>query len=189
MGVSAEGTRPFLAFEAGRFLVLDTSAVASNASPGQVISLNDRLLTDPTNRPVWLQTPNSPAAVPNPCTNPHGTNASGCPNSHSAVKVPSRHFALTTDEVYGTFTDPTFGCPWSWARVIDIFDPTHPAIVGEFRIDQDQPSFCGSAADTAVSEQFRSFSSHNPTVLQDLALIDWHSGGVQAIAISYPANP
>jgi hypothetical protein len=56
-------------------------------------------------------------------------------------------------------------------------------------IDQDQLSFCGSAADTPVTEQFRSFSSHNPTVLRDLAIIDWHSGGVQAIDISDATHP
>jgi hypothetical protein len=56
-------------------------------------------------------------------------------------------------------------------------------------IDQDRPSFCGSADDTPITEQFRSFSSHNPTVLRNLALIDWHSGGLQAIDISDATNP
>ena len=74
-------------------------------------------------------------------------------------------------------------------RLIDISDTTHPFITGEFLLDQNQLSFCGSAADTPVAEQFRSFSTHNPTVLQDLAFIDWHSNGVQAIDISNPTNP
>jgi len=74
-------------------------------------------------------------------------------------------------------------------RLIDTSDPAHPFITGEYLIDQDQLSFCGSAADTAVTEQFRSFSSHNPTVIGNLAFINWHSGGVQAIDISDPTNP
>src|SRR5262249_16927618 len=40
-----------------------------------------------------------------------------------------------------------------------------------------------------ATEQFTSYSSHNPTVLPDLALIDWHSGGLQAIDIHRPAAP
>jgi hypothetical protein len=56
-------------------------------------------------------------------------------------------------------------------------------------VHQDQLSFCGSAADTPITEQFRSFCSHNATVLRDLAIIDWHSGGVQAIDISDATHP
>jgi hypothetical protein len=40
-----------------------------------------------------------------------------------------------------------------------------------------------------LTEQFTSFSSHNPTVLPDLALVDWHSGGLQISDISDPSNP
>lgn len=74
-------------------------------------------------------------------------------------------------------------------RLIDVSDVAHPFITGEYMISEDQLSFCGSALDTPIAEQFRSFSSHNPTVLQNLAIIDWHSGGVQAIDISDPTNP
>jgi hypothetical protein len=198
MGVKPDGSVTYLALEAGHFLVLDTSDIAGNKAPGTVLSLNNKLLTDPTNRPVWLQNPLDPKAVPNVSPNdcarviPTATGTlqeKDCPNSHSAVPVLGRHLALTTDEVYGTFTFEAFGCRWGWARLIDVSDPAHPFITGEYLIDQDQLSFCGSAGDTLVSEQFRSFSSHNPTVLRNLAFIDWHSGGVQAIDISDPAHP
>ncbi len=76
-----------------------------------------------------------------------------------------------------------------WSRLIDLSDPAHPFITGEYMIDQDQLSFCGSSLDTPIAEKFRSFSSHNPTVLRNLAIVGWHSGGVQAIDISDPANP
>jgi hypothetical protein len=169
MGLSADGTRAYLAMEAGEFLVLDTSDVAANLPNPQL-----RLLTDPANRPIW--------GNPGPC-------ATACPNGHSAVQVPGRPLALTTDEVYGTFTDPSFGCPWGWMRLINVQDPTHPRIVGEFKIAQDDPSFCGSAGDDALTEQFTSYSSHNPTVLPNLAFIAWHSGGLQAINIANASSP
>jgi hypothetical protein len=196
IGVKPDGSVTYMALEAGHFLVLNTSDIAGNKiAPGTVLSLNDKLITDPTNRPVWLQNPPGPADVPNVFPNgcgrldATGTIAKDCPNSHSAVQVPSRHLALTTDEIYGTFTVNEFGCRWGWMRLIDISDMTHPFITGEFLLDQNQLSFCGSAADSPVAEQFRSFSTHNPTVLQDVAFIDWHSNGLQAINISNPSNP
>jgi hypothetical protein len=181
ISVSVDGTRAYLSMEAGQFLVLDTESVASNATPGSVISLNTHLLTPPANRPVWGQTPADPRSVPDNCKK-------GCANGHSAVKVPGRSLVVTTDEVYGTFLDPRQGCPWGWQRLIDISDPVHPAIVGEYKIAQDQQSFCGTAGDDARTEQFTSFSSHNPTVLPDLAIVTWHSGGLQVTDISNAAH-
>jgi len=103
--------------------------------------------------------------------------------------VLGRRLALTTDEVYATFPFEAFGCRWGWMRLIDVSDTAHPVITGEYLIDQEKLSFCGTTLDTPIAEQFRSFSSHNPTVLPNLAFIDWHSGGVQAIDISDPTNP
>jgi hypothetical protein len=175
MGVSADGRRTHLAYLRGHYLVLDTSEVAANARPGEVISLNDDLLTAPANRPMW------------------GTRSSdcvdACAEAHSAVEVPGRRFAFTTDEVYGTFTDPSHGCPWGWARLIDFSNPSHPRIVSEYKIRQNTRSFCGSSHDDPATEQFTSYSSHNPTVLRRLALVTWHSGGLQAIDIANPHRP
>jgi hypothetical protein len=183
MAPTADGKTTYMAMEAGQFLALDTSSVvAAPSPPTSVINLHDDLLTNPADRPVWEQTPLDPAAVPAECFKT-------CPNGHSAVPIPGTHYALTTDEVYGTFTDPSFGCPWGWVRVIDVADPAHPVIVGEYKIAEDQQSFCGSSRDDPATEQFTSYSSHNPTVLPDLAFVDWHSGGIQAINLSDPTNP
>jgi hypothetical protein len=176
MGVTVDGSRTYLAHLRGHFLVLDTSAVASGAiPPGTVLSLNDKLLTPVDNRPRW------------------GTADGGClkecAESHSAVKVPGRPFALTTDEVYGTFTVASFGCPWGWARLIQVAQPTRPHIVGEYKLPANERSFCGSTADDPATEQFTSYSSHNPTLTRDLALVTWHSGGLQAIDIADPGTP
>lgn len=112
-----------------------------------------------------------------------------CPNSHSAVQVPGRKLALTTDEVYGTLTFLNQGCQWGWARLIDVSDPTKPFIAGAYAIDEDRSSFCGSALDDSVTEFTRSYSSHNPTLTKHLAIIDWHAGGLQIIDTSDPTNP
>ena len=183
MAPTADGETTYMALEAGQFLVLDTSSVVDAPSPPtSVINLTGDLLTNPVNRPVWEQTPLDPAAVPNECFKE-------CPNGHSAVPIPGTDYALTTDEVYGTFTDPSNGCPWGWARIINVEDPAHPVIVGEYKLPEDQQSFCGSPGDDPLTDQFASYSSHNPTVLPNLAFVDWHSGGLQAIDLSDPTNP
>jgi len=176
MGVSADGTRTYLAYLRGHFLVLDTTAVATGElPPGGVLSLNDALLTPVENRPRW------------------GTADGGCldacAESHSAVKVPGRPFALTTDEVYGTFTAASFGRPWGWARLIQVAQPKRPHIIGEYRLPANLPAFCGSPTDDPATEQFTSYSSHNPTLTRNLAFITWHSGGLQAIDIADPGKP
>ncbi len=40
------------------------------------------------------------------------------------MPVPGRPYVLTTDEIYGTFTAPFMGCPWGWARLIGVADPS-----------------------------------------------------------------
>ena len=176
MAPTADGRTTYLSMEGGEMLVLDTSSVVkSDPPPGTVISLNNDLISPPANRPIW--------------GNPISTCTKQCPEGHSSVPIPGRPYVLTTDEIYGTYTDPTFGCPWGWVHLISVTDPTHPQIVGEYKIAQDDQSFCGSPGDDPATEQFTSYSSHNPTVLPDLAFVDWHSGGVQAIDLADPTNP
>ncbi len=176
MAPTADGRTTYLSMEGGEMLVLDTSSVVDHDPPtGTVINLTNDLISSPANRPIW--------------GNPFPNCLKACPEGHSSVPVPGRPYVLTTDEIYGTFTDPTFGCPWGWVHLISVADPTHPTIVGEYKIAQDDQSFCGSPADDPATEQFTSYSSHNPTVLPDLAFVDWHSGGVQAIDIADPASP
>ena len=157
-----DGKETHLAYLSGHFLVLDTTEVVRDAEPGTVIDLNDDLLTPPENRPTW----------PNP--NP----------GHSAVPFPGRPFSLVTDEVYGTFTDPSFGCPWGWVHNIQIGDPAHPAVIGEYRIAENT-----CPAPSQADQERASYASHNPTLTRRLGLISWHSGGLQAINIQNPAHP
>ena len=167
MGVTVDGTRTYLAYLRGHFLVLDTSDVAAGRIPPGGLSLNDKLLTPIENRPRWGTS--------------DGNCLDACAESHSAVPVPGRPLAFTTDEVYGTFTAPSFGCPWGWARVIQAAEPRRPRIISEYKTVPNVPAFCGSPADDPATEQFTSYSSHNPTLTRNLALVAWHSSGLQAI--------
>ena len=182
VSVSDDGTRAYLSMEAGQFLILDTSPVAHAKPDAPVISLDDDLVTKPADRPIWDQVPASASAVPSICKK-------ACPNGHSAVKVPGRKLVVTTDEVYGTFTASSGGCPWGWEHLIDVGDEAHPKIVGEYKIAQDDRSFCGSPGDDANTDAYTSYSSHNPTVLHDLSIATWHSGGLQVVDISDAAHP
>lgn len=154
MSLNPAGTRLYLSQEAGEFLVADSSQVARD-----VRNPNIRLLTDPRDRPRWRN-----------------------PNAHSAVPIPGRQLVLTTDEIYGSLLGPSQGCPWGWARLFNVENPANPRFVSQYRITENQRSFCPTRE--GRNDAFVSYTSHNPTVLPDLALISWHSGGLQAIDIS-----
>ena len=185
MTPTPDGKTTYLAYLRGGMLVLDTSKVVEDVNPSQVISLNDALLTPVANRPIWgARDGPPPPAEGIQCT---GGTAAGCSESHSAVPVPGRPFEVSIDEVYGSFTAPSFGWPWGWMRLIDVRDPSTPHIVGEFKIFQNTQAF-QSQVDPAT-QQFTSYSTHNLTVLPHLVLDSWHSGGLQAVDIADPTNP
>jgi hypothetical protein len=162
MTPTPDGTETHLAHLSGFFLILDTTDVAEgNYGPGEILNLNDDLLTPVENRPTWDN--------PNP--------------GHSAVPFPGRPFSFHTDEIYGTFTDPAFGCPWGWARAIQVGQSRLPRVIGEYKLPEN------SCPPPSQADQARgSYSSHNPTLTRNLALVTWHSGGFQAIDIKDPGQ-
>lgn len=178
MAPKADGKQTYLAYLRGGSGVLDTSSVAGGGGAGEVISLNDKLLTPVSNFVRW--------GTGDQCA---GHTAEGCSESHSAVPVPGRPFLLNTDEVYGTLAAPSFGWPWGWARLINVAQPRRPRIIGEYKIFQNSDAFQGSAGDDPATESFTSYASHNPTLTRKVALVAWHSGGLQAIDISDPGLP
>jgi hypothetical protein len=177
MAPTVDGKRTYLAYLRGSFLVLDTSDVVEDEGGGEVESLNDDLLTPVANRPIWGESlKDCPGGTPK-----------GCSEGHSAVPLPGRPYALTTDEVYGTFTTPSFGWPWGWSRLIDVASPRRPRIVSEYKIFQNTEAFRPQV--DPATQQFTSYASHNPTLTRKLALIAWHSGGLQAIDLANPRRP
>jgi hypothetical protein len=67
-------------------------------------------------------------------------------------------------------------------RLVDVGDQRVPDVRSEYRVDpwnitcSDDPR-----DDDADRDLFASFSSHNPTATRGLALVTWHSAGLQAI--------
>jgi hypothetical protein len=174
MTPSVDGSRTYLAYLRGGFGVLDTSKVANDQIPtGTVESLNDDLLT-PVPFPTWGTGPHCP-----------GHTAAGCAESHSAVPLPGRPFALTIDEVYGTFTASSFGWPWGWARLWNVARPQRPNMIGEYKILQNTTAYTPAPGEDEVT----SYSSHNPTLTRNLLFDSWHSGGEQAVDVSDPGAP
>jgi len=97
------------------------------------------------------------------------------PGPHSAVPVEGTSFVLTTDEVYGGAA----ACPWGWMRLIDVADPAHPRIAGELRTARNELRAC---TDAPRSPRY-SFSPHNPTVVDEIALVTWHGAGLVAASL------
>jgi hypothetical protein len=74
-------------------------------------------------------------------------------------------------------------------HLVDISDPAHPVIVGEYKTTQNADAYCTGPGGDPSNTTYTSYSSHNPTVLPDLAFIDWHSSGLQAVDITNPTDP
>ncbi len=160
VSVRYDGRRAYLAYLGSGMLVLDTTQVAA-AKPHPQLAL----VTDPAKRPSW-----------------------GNPGDHSEVKLPGRPYTLSTTEVYGTFTDPEDHCSWGWVRLIDIRNETAPKVVGQFKTAHNDPSRCAGYSPQTLARS--SYASHNPTVVGGkLALVTWHSDGLQALDLSDPTRP
>lgn len=103
--------------------------------------------------------------------------------THSAIAVPGRDLVLLTDEVYGRPSG--YGCPWGWMRLVDVSDTSRPRQTGEYRLAHNDESTCRPPED----EIEPTYTAHNPTVTENLALITWHRAGLQAVDISDADDP
>lgn len=99
-------------------------------------------------------------------------------NVHSAVPVPGRRLLVTTDERY----PGTGGCPYGPAHLVDVSDPAHPRATATLAIAENDPRTCLGAAPGT-------WTSHNPTLTANLALVSWYSGGLQVFDISDAGHP
>jgi hypothetical protein len=158
LSVSNDGTRAYFALLTGGFAVVDTSDFA-NGTPDPM----PRPITFNETRPSWRG-----------------------PGAHSAVKLWNRDWVWVSDEVYGTATGPAHGCPWGWARMVDITDPTKPTVEAAYRIAENDPDICAEFNPTHTRT---SYSAHNPTLTPSIAFSTWHSGGLQAVNITKPWKP
>ena len=100
---------------------------------------------------------------------------------HSAVPMQGRDLLVVTEEIYpmpfGT------GCPWGHLHVVDMADPTALVQVGELGLPENDPSYCATPRPNIT------YTAHNVTTTEDLALVTWYAGGLQAIDVSDPTQP
>lgn len=166
MAVSHDGTRAYLAFLGSGYLVLDTSAVArGDASPVM------KLITQSKDRARW-----------------------GNPGTHTATRLPGRAVGFATDEVYGDLLDPVtgqnHGCPWGWVRLLDLANEAKPAVIAEYKVEENAAQYCADPVTGAPTNTvFSSFASHNPTFTEHLAFVTWHSAGLEVIDTTDPRKP
>jgi hypothetical protein len=159
--VSHDGRRMFLAALTGGFLEADTSEVADGKTGAKITQL-----TASDDAPVWPG-----------------------PGAHSAIRVPRTNTVMITDEVYG-YVPPLLtnhGCPWGWVRFIDDANPAKPTVISEYRLPINEQANCGQI--TPARNSTSSWAAHNPTLTEHLAILSWHSAGLQAIDTSSPVTP
>jgi hypothetical protein len=156
LSVSNDGTRAYFALLSGGFAVVDVSEFAAG-----VPSPQPHPITPDAARPTWAG-----------------------PGAHSAIKLWGSDWAWVSDEVYGTATGAGHGCPWGWARMIDIADPAQPLVKADYRLPENDPSTCAD-----WDPAHTSYSAHNPTLTPHIAFTTWHSGGFQAVNIDDPSAP
>jgi LVIVD repeat len=164
LSVNNAGTVGYVAYLQGGFFMIDTSDFAKGVKKPKI-----KDITPIPNR-VWWEGP----------------------GAHTAIKLFKKNYAMITDEVYGEIPGllPNHGCPWGWVRFVDIKDPTHPKVVSEYKIPANTQEFCDDpASNTPERNSGSSWSAHNPTLTKHLAILTWHSGGIQAIDITNPAVP
>jgi len=154
--VTNDGSRAFFALLNGGFAIVDVSEFAAGKPLPQ-----PHPITANADRPTWAG-----------------------PGAHSAIKLWGRNWAWVSDEVYGSFTGPDHGCPWGWARIVDVSDPTKPQVKAEYREPENDPNTCQQWNPPKTS-----YSAHNPTLTPNIAFSTWHSGGVQAISLENPRKP
>jgi hypothetical protein len=166
VAVNYSGTRVHLSYLGGGYLMADSTQLARNAANPRI-----RLITPVSHRIRYTN-----------------------PGLHSAVKVPRRPYVLLTEEVYGDLLDQLIGadehgCPWGWVQLADIRRPRDPRVVSQFRLYENRQAYCRTpeGSDPRNTER-TSYSAHNPTVLPNLALVTWHSGGLQAISLRDPVR-
>jgi hypothetical protein len=99
-------------------------------------------------------------------------------NVHSAAVIPGRNEAVLTQEDYA---QAGHGCPFGVLRTGKLGTDGGATLDGQFSLPENDPKKCGQKNGT--------FSSHNPTLFHDVALLTWYAGGLRAVDLSNPSKP
>jgi len=100
-------------------------------------------------------------------------------NVHSAAQIPGRSEMVFTQEDYA---NAGHGCPFGTLRTgkMDANGDGGATVDGGFSLPENDPANCGKKNGT--------FSSHNPTLFHDVALLTWYSGGLRAVDLTDPSH-
>jgi len=98
-------------------------------------------------------------------------------NVHSSAVIPGRNEGLFTQEDYA---NAGHGCPFGYLRTGKLGTDGGATLDGQFMLPENDPKNCGKKNGT--------FSSHNPTLFHDLALLTWYGGGLRAVDLSDPSH-
>ncbi|MCA1829975.1 MAG: LVIVD repeat-containing protein [Actinomycetota bacterium] len=168
ISLTPDGTRALLSYWDGGFLVVDTSDLAA-ASPAPVIKLIGEAST------------------------PYDYSPPDFGNTHSAVKIPGKEYAVVGDEVYGGID----GCPYGHMRIVTLGSLTEsPHEVGHFGLAENDPSHCDTSTGmftdiTTPSGKIvdGTFTMHNQTLLGNFVVTTWYGGGLRVVDVSHPEAP
>lgn len=163
MDISPDGTRIYLNIRvpgvANGLAILDSSEVAS-WRPG---------MPTPTIRRV------SPFVNWNP--DPGGT------HSAQLVKIRGRKYVLAQDETFNTV-----GCPWGWARIIDVNNEREPFQISSFRLEVDMRRHCEETRQDNAMYSAHYLGVDDPEEAK-LAFFTWYSSGLRIVDITDPYAP
>jgi len=132
---------------------------------GLLVADSTQFTTGQPNPQLSLLTPRSAALAPLPGG-----------NVHSAVPLPGRDLVIVTDERY--LPTPTCGP----ARLVDVSNPAQPRQVSVLKSPEDEAASCPSSP-------AGTYTSHNPTMVGDLAFVTWYSSGLQVFDVSNASQP
>jgi hypothetical protein len=162
MTLSNDGKRMFIAALTGGYVEADASEVAEGKADPKI-----KQITDSGDAPTW-----------------------DGPGAHSAIGLPGRPgTVMVTDEVYGMIPGllSNHGCPWGWVRFVSDATPAKPAVISEYKLPVNEKTYCDVVPPDRNS--LASWSAHNPTLTEHLAVLSWHSAGLQAIDTTDPSHP
>lgn len=114
---------------------------------------------------------------------------------HSAVPVPNRPALTDGNEAgrpaYVLITEewPFGPCPERGMRMISVESEINPVMIGSHAMSDSLPENCLAQPRPPGSTIRPMMHAHNPTVLENIAFVNWQGHGVRAIDISHPFNP
>lgn len=189
LSISPDGRRGYLAYWDAGYYEIDTSLIA-DAFPRPVI-----VAVTPVKQAAGMGVGYAFRAN---ADDPDPVRLVNKGNTHSAVPLPDRgtsRYVALTDEAY----DAVGECPYGWFHLVDATNPLNPAIVSEYKLEQNTVEWCDDPANivnprddtylvSPYSTHEATWSAHNLTTTDNLAFVAWHAGGLQVVDTSNPAS-